>query len=54
MGTLFLYYGKIKTTIFDKRRNMIVINSTTTFCDKKVKTYRLSDMKSVRAAWRGY
>jgi hypothetical protein len=54
LGTVFIYYGKVKSTIFDKRKNMLIITSITVLCDRKIKAHRLSDIKSVRAVERGY
>ena len=54
MGLLFIYSGKVRTMIFDKRSDAIIIYKTRVTCARKMKVYRLSDLKRVRAAERGY
>ena len=53
IGGLFIYNGKVKSTTFDKRKDRIFIRKTNILCDKKVTSYKISDMKSIRAVQRG-
>ena len=62
IGYLFVINGRVKTTIFDKRSGLLTeakyplsyyISCGKNLSNSKVKTYRLRDIKSVRAAQRG-
>mmetsp|Transcript_26438 Transcript_26438/g.25587 ORF Transcript_26438/g.25587 Transcript_26438/m.25587 type:complete len:137 (+) Transcript_26438:132-542(+) len=54
LGSLFIYSGKLKTTIFDKRKNMLIITKTLVTLNRTVKIYKLSEIKGVKAVERGY
>ena len=54
LGSVFIYYGKIMTALFDRRKDVLLITSTSILCAIKLKAYRLSEIKSVRAVERGY
>jgi len=62
IGYLFVINGRVKTTVFDKRTGELSVakhplNYYLTCCrntaHSKLKTYHLSDIRSVRAAQRG-
>ena len=55
MGLTFLYKGKIRHTIFDKKAGTLTIKKRNTFCDKRsIVTYSLKDITDVKAVYRGY
>ena len=55
LGLAFLYKGKIKTTVFDKRCGTLTIKKRNTCCDKRsITSYRLDEIENVRAVYRGY
>ena len=55
LGILFLYKGKVKSTIFDKTAGTLTIKKRNTCCDKRsITTYRLEDIDDIRAVHRGY
>lgn len=55
MGLVFLYFGTIKTFVFDKSQGTLTVKKRNTFCDRrKIVTYRLRDISDVRAVYRGY
>lgn len=55
MGIFFLYKGKIRHTILDKKAGTLTIKKRNTFCDKRsIVTYKLKDISDVRAVYRGY
>jgi hypothetical protein len=62
IGYLFVINGRVKTTVFDKRSGLITVAKHPltyylTCCKKssnsKLRTYYLTDVRSVRAAQRG-
>lgn len=55
LGLFFLWKGKIKHTIFDKRAGTMTIKKRNVFCNKRtITTYRLKDISDVKAVYRGY
>jgi hypothetical protein len=55
LGFLFLYKGKVKSTIFDKRSGTLTIKKRNTCCDRRsITTYKLDEIENVRAVYRGY
>jgi len=55
LGLLFVYKGKIKTTVFDRRCGTLTIKKRNIFCDRRsIMTYKLKDISRVRAVYRGY
>lgn len=55
LGAFFLWKGKIRHTIFDKRAGTLTIKKRNTFCDKRsIVNYKLSDISDVKAVYRGY
>ena len=55
MGILFVYKGKIKTTVFDKRCGTLTIKKRNICCRKRqITTYKLKDIENVKAVYRGY
>ena len=55
MGLVFVYKGKIKTTVFDKRTKTLTIKKRNICCRKRqIITYRLNEIDDVRAVYRGY
>jgi len=55
MGILFLWKGKIRHTIFDKKAGALTIKKRNTCCDKRsIVTYRLKDISDVKVVYRGY
>ena len=54
IGCTFLYFGKIRTIVFDKKEGTMTVKKRNTFCDKRsITTYRLNDITDVRAVQRG-
>ena len=53
LGGVFIYNGKVKSTVFDKRKDRIFIYKTSPLLERKVTSYRISEIKSVRAVKRG-
>ena len=55
MGFLFMYKGKMKTTVFDRESGTLTIKKRNIFCDKRsISTYKLADITNIRAVYRGY
>ena len=55
VGFIFLYSGKVRSTIFDKNQGTLTIKKRNIFCDKRqIITYKLKDITDVRAVYRGY
>ena len=54
LGLAFLYKGKIRHTIFDKKAGTMTIKKRNTCCDKRsIVTYKLKDISDVYAVYRG-
>ena len=62
IGYLFVINGRVKTTVFDKRSGLLTeakyplsyyLSCGKNLSNSKVKTFRLRDIKAVRAAQRG-
>ena len=54
MSVVFLYSGKIKSTIFDKNNNRLTIRKRNICCHRRSIThYKLDDVIDARAVWRG-
>ena len=50
-----MFFGNIKTIIFDKKEGTLTVKKRSTFCNKrKIVTYWLKDITDVRAVMRGY
>ena len=55
LGALFIYKGKIKTTVFDKRCGTLTIKKRNICCLKRqITTYKLKEIEDVKAVYRGY
>ena len=55
MSLVFIYKGKIKTTIFDKRCGTLTVKKRNVCCRKRqITTYNLKEIEDVRAVYRGY
>ena len=55
LGFFFLYKGKIRHTIFDKKAGTLTIKKRNTCCDKRsIVSYKLKDISDVKAVYRGY
>lgn len=53
-GFAFLWAGRTKSTIFDKKTNSLIIRKRNIFCHRRTITkYNLDEMTDVRAVWRG-
>jgi len=53
-GLIFLYSGKIKSTIFDKQTRELIVKKRNISCHKRSYTkYKLDDISDVRAVRRG-
>ena len=49
-----MYAGKIRSTVFDKSKDEIIIRKRNITCHRRTVTkYKLSDLQDVRAVWRG-
>lgn len=54
LGILFLTTGKVKSVIFDRYENEIILRKRTITCHcKTITKYNLDDLLDVRAVWRG-
>ena len=54
-GIFFLYKGKIRHTILDKKAGTLTLKKRNTCCDKRsIVSYKLKDISDVRAVQRGY
>ena len=49
LGYFFIVAGKLKTTLFDKVRDRIIVQKTNVYCEKNFKAYKLSDITNIRA-----
>ena len=55
MGVLFLWKGKIKTTVFCRIEGTLTVKKRNLFCDKRtITTYKLKHISDVRAVHRGF
>ena len=55
MGLLFIWKGKVKTTVFCKIEGTLTVKKRNLFCDKRsITTYRLKNISDVRAVHRGF
>lgn len=53
-GLIFLWYGRTKSTVFDRKEKAITIRKRNIFCHRRTITkYDLSDLTDVRAVRRG-
>lgn len=53
-GFAFLLTGKIKSTIFDKKEQTVIIRKRTISCHcRSITAYNLKTLRDVRAVWRG-
>jgi hypothetical protein len=54
MAAVFLYTGKIKSTVFDKKNNQLMIRKRNICCHRRsITLYKLADIVDARAVWRG-
>mmetsp|Transcript_36533 Transcript_36533/g.56094 ORF Transcript_36533/g.56094 Transcript_36533/m.56094 type:complete len:100 (+) Transcript_36533:202-501(+) len=54
VGLLIIYAGKVKSTVFCKQSNKIIIRKRNAFCCRKTVTvYPLDRVTDARAVWRG-
>ena len=51
---MFLSFGYIKHTVFDKAKNLLIIYKRNLCWHKKSKHYRMSDITEIKAVERGY
>jgi len=55
VGLLFLWKGKVRTTVFDRRCGTLTVKRRNLCCHKRsIVTYRLKDISDVRAVYRGH
>lgn len=55
ISLMFLYKGKIRHTIFDKKAGTLTIKKRNICCDRRsIVTYSLKDISDVKAVYRGY
>ena len=53
-GLIFLWYGRTKSTVFDRKEKAITIRKRNIFCHRRTITkYDLGDLTDVRAVYRG-
>jgi len=54
LSFLFLYAGKVESTIFDKNKNRFTLAKTTVICKSEAKNYILGDITNVKGVKKGH